>query len=131
MLSQIERSTVEMEVDLTTALGTTPEISFDGFSGGAIHVTSNATLTWYARRKDGTYYQALDKNGNALNPTSGTASRSYPIPPELFGVRGIKIVAERSRVSDIPDQFVPEADNRIGDFGDPIRQFTKVWSLFQ
>lgn len=105
-------------LSLNTAIGTTPEIPFEAFSGGTIHIptgSSITTLTWYtapfqtgrpqnapglSASQTQTFQPAKDSSGTAVTQTV-TAANSFPIPTALFGAGSLKCVVNAAGTVDI------------------------------
>ena len=91
-------------VALNTAIGTTAEISYGEFDCGMVHIpngSSITSLTWWASNALGGEYEAALHTVNQLvtprtyvaTVQTVAANGSYPIPEELVGSIGLKIVS--------------------------------------
>ena len=90
---------------LTTAIATTPEILYEEFESGMVLIptgSSITTLTWWACHEVGGSYLPAKATAVSLTVTPRTyvttvqtvaQTGAYPIPAELTGAVGLKIVA--------------------------------------
>jgi len=98
-----------LNMQFTTSLATTPEIPFEDYSGGTLHIPSTSSitqLTWYtapfqtgrpqndvnlSTKLTQTFQPAKDSGGVAVVQTI-TAGNSFQIPAALFGAGALKAV---------------------------------------
>ena len=83
------------------------EILYGEFAGGQVHIPGGSTitsLTWLSTHKEGGDYEAAQHSvDDGVTPLTYVATvqtvaanKSYPIPPELFGAYGLKVVGDNA-----------------------------------
>ena len=97
MAEQITRRGETVVVSVDSVVADSEEIAKGDYAGGNFTVlagTSTVTITFYrSKEKGGTYTQMYDKDNAALSRTVA-ASRSYPLPDEVYGVPWLKLVGD-------------------------------------
>ena len=92
----IERSSTKQTASLTTAIGTTEEIIIGPHATGTVGIPTGSSITslTYWVSHDGVTYIPLWAVDNAAAVTQTVEqTRAYPIRPESFGSRFLKIVS--------------------------------------
>ena len=97
MAEEITRRSDTVVVSVDSVVADSEEIEKGQQAGGTYTVlsgTSTVTITFYrSKEKGGTYTQVYDKDNTAISKTVA-ASRTYPLPDELFGIPWLKLVGD-------------------------------------
>ncbi len=103
-----------LTVSLTTSSTTTPEIGFGEFAGGTVFIPANSSITlltfygapfqvgWNSIAPSAVqnYLPLYSLSGSAITLTV-VAGQCYPLPPECFGLGGLKIKGDQTGSVDI------------------------------
>jgi hypothetical protein len=103
-MGELARNCVTLQLTITTASTTSPDIPLANHAGGGFAKVSGAgaTITFYvSTRENGTYHQVHDSAGVAVSKTLAGANDMHPLPDEVFGWPCLRIVGDAAAVLDV------------------------------